>query len=91
LHPDPADVTFNRAMFDDPVILAVIGIVVIGAIVGVVLFVRSRKPKEEAILHFRCPSCKRRLRYFARQAGHKGRCNSCKEALVFPAIVSSHR
>jgi hypothetical protein len=60
-------------------------------IIGVVLVLRKRKPREEAVLHFRCPNCKRRLRYFARQAGHKGRCNSCKESLIFPSHLASSR
>jgi hypothetical protein len=62
----------------------VIVAVVLMAAVGVFLFVRSRKPREVASYYFRCPSCKRKLKYFARQVGHKGMCGSCKEQFVFP-------
>ena len=56
------------------------------AAAGVFLFVRYRKPKDEPVHYFRCPSCKRKLKYFARQVGHKGMCGSCKERFVFPAL-----
>jgi LPXTG-motif cell wall-anchored protein len=59
--------------------------------VGAFLFVRSRKPKEEPVHYFRCPSCKRKLKYLARQAGHKGMCGTCKEKFVFPIPQVSHR
>ena len=36
-----------------------------------------------AYLHFRCPGCRRRLRFLARQAGHSGECSRCGHGLVF--------
>ena len=44
----------------------------------------SRKPKEESVLYLKCPGCKRKLKYLARQAGHRGMCNNCKEQFTFP-------
>jgi LPXTG-motif cell wall-anchored protein len=68
-------------------------IVIIPASLGVggFLLLRKRKPKEQPILYFRCPSCKRKLKYLARQAGHKGMCASCKEKFVFPLPQAAHR
>jgi LPXTG-motif cell wall-anchored protein len=77
--------------FDDPMTwILLIGIPVLVGI-GVFVFLRARKPKQEAIHYFRCPSCKRKLRYYARQAGHRGMCNSCKEPLTFPTAVGTGR
>jgi hypothetical protein len=39
--------------------------------------------------HFRCPGCQRRLRYHARQVGHKGECSNCKRELKFPPVSRS--
>jgi hypothetical protein len=63
-------------------------------IIGVVLLVlgwylwhtRFRTPKEEETYHFRCPGCLRKLRYVARQVGHKGECSYCKQAITFPPL-----
>jgi len=64
--------------------ILIIGIpVAIG--IGLFLFVRSRPAKEEEILYFRCPGCKRRLKYRPRQIGHKGMCSNCKDQFTFPA------
>jgi LPXTG-motif cell wall-anchored protein len=52
--------------------------------VGAFFFLRSRAPKEQPVYYLRCPGCKRKLRYQARQAGHKGACSNCKETFVFP-------
>ena len=54
-----------------------------------VLEVCSGRTKEEVVHHFRCPSCKRKLKYFARQVGHKGMCGSCREHFVFPTPLST--
>jgi rRNA maturation endonuclease Nob1 len=62
---------------------------VIMGVVGVVFYLRSRKPKEEEYYHFRCTNCKRRLRYRARQVGNAGTCNSCGGAVRFPPISQS--
>ncbi len=61
----------------------VVGIVLVAAGVWVVRK-RTRAKPEEPFLHLRCPKCKRRLRYLARQAGHRGLCPTCKGALTFP-------
>ena len=42
-----------------------------------------------AYLHFRCPGCRRRLRFLARQAGHSGECSHCGRGLVFPRADQS--
>jgi ribosomal protein S27E len=42
-----------------------------------------------SFLHFRCPGCKRRLRFLARQAGHRGECSHCGRELVFPRAEQS--
>jgi len=66
------------------VILVVVALM--GAVGGFVLFQRSKKPKEELVYRFECTSCKRRLKYTARQAGHSGMCPQCKKPLKFPAV-----
>jgi rRNA maturation endonuclease Nob1 len=70
--------------------------ILIGAIpvllgIGVFVFMRARKPKEEATFYFRCPGCRRKLRYQPRQIGHKGMCSFCKEQFTFPAPVAGER
>ena len=65
------------------VVLSVIGGIVVVAVVAW-LYLRSRTPTEEQYLHFRCPGCRRRLRYRARQVGHTGQCSHCHRALTFP-------
>ncbi|HMC90103.1 MAG TPA: LPXTG cell wall anchor domain-containing protein [Gemmataceae bacterium] len=59
--------------------------------IGVFLFLRNRQPREQELLYFRCPGCKRRLRYFPRQVGHKGMCSNCKEPFVFPTATPVNR
>jgi hypothetical protein len=61
----------------------VIGLPLLGA--GVFVIRRYWNPKEETPLHFRCPGCKTKLRYYRRQAGHRGMCMNCREKFVFPA------
>jgi hypothetical protein len=51
-------------------------------------YLRFRTPTEEPVHHFRCPGCQRRLRYRARQAGHKGQCPNCGRGLTFPPVGS---
>jgi hypothetical protein len=53
-----------------------------------VLFFRSRRrevEQEEPLCYFKCPGCKRKLRYPARQAGNLGRCPTCRKPVRFPA------
>jgi LPXTG-motif cell wall-anchored protein len=54
--------------------------------VGIILFTRLRKPQEEPVYHFRCPGCRRKLKYRARQAGHRGMCPQCRQQWTFPAV-----
>jgi hypothetical protein len=53
--------------------------------------VRSRGSRQEAVYYFRCPACKRKLRYHARQVGHRGQCSNCREPLTFPAVSRGAR
>jgi cbb3-type cytochrome oxidase cytochrome c subunit len=70
---------------DITVVLAIV-VVIAGLAVGVFMFIRSRRTVEEAFSHFRCPKCRRRLRYVSRQVGHKGQCSHCHTQLVFPPL-----
>ncbi len=70
----------------DITIWIILGIAVLLVAAGAFYFVRLRKSAGEAVYHFRCPGCKRRLRYHARQVGHRGMCAHCREPLTFPAV-----
>jgi hypothetical protein len=67
-----------------------IGLVVAGllgaAIVGVYLYRRGRARSEEPFYHFRCPGCRRRLRFRGSQSGHSGQCSHCGKSLTFPPL-----
>ena len=39
--------------------------------------------------HFRCPNCERRIRFLARQSGHKGQCSNCGKPVTFPPVSES--
>jgi hypothetical protein len=56
---------------------------------GVLWYTKGRAPKEKEYYHFRCSSCRRRLRYVERQAGHHGKCGHCKQVVTFPPIAWS--
>ena len=88
LHLSGADGSLIRAM--DPTVIILLGIPI--ALVGVIAFYlfRHRKPRTEEAIYFRCPSCGRKLKYFARQAGHRGMCAGCKGLLVFPKPMRAH-
>ncbi len=68
---------------DITLILVALGVIAALA-VGVFLYLRWRHEEEEPFYHFRCPKCRRRLRYQARQAGHKGQCSNCGNEVMFP-------
>ncbi len=69
-------------------LLIVLGIALVAGIV-LWLVLRRRKSGDPAVAHFRCPGCKRRLRYREAQVGHKGRCSNCGRDLVFPPFSQS--
>jgi hypothetical protein len=75
----------------DIIVWIIVGIVALLAVAGVFFFVRSRRAGEEVVYHFRCPGCKRKLRYYARQVGHRGMCTNCREPFTFPAISREAR
>jgi hypothetical protein len=62
------------------VVLAVAG----GA--GFFVWKRVTKPKEQPVFYYHC-ECKRKLRYEARQANHKGICPVCRRQFTFPAVA----
>lgn len=64
-----------------------LALVVVGVVAYLVLHLR--KPKEEPFFHFRCPGCKRRIRYRERQVGHTGVCSHCGQSLTFPPTALS--
>jgi hypothetical protein len=71
----------------DALIWVLIAGVVIALAIGAYLFMkRSRSGSaEKTYLHFRCPGCKRRLRFQASQTGHSGQCSHCGGKLTFPS------
>ncbi len=75
----------------EPTTLLLAAGVIIALAIGVYQFVRlkARQRAAEAVHHFRCPGCQRRLRFRARQVGHKGKCSHCGQAVVFPLISES--
>ncbi|HEY7313965.1 MAG TPA: hypothetical protein VH643_31740 [Gemmataceae bacterium] len=74
----------------DPIVLIILIVAVVLVLgVGVILFLRSRTQPDEGFAHFRCPKCRRRLRYQARQVGHKGKCSNCGGDVLFPPISQS--
>jgi hypothetical protein len=69
--------------------LVYIVVAVLVVIIGGFLFVRWRewqRQHDDEVYHFRCPGCKRRLRFYARQVGHKGVCPHCRHAVIFPSV-----
>lgn len=66
-----------------------IGIIAFPVAAGcLLLFLRYRRNRvyyvDEEFGYFRCPYCKRRLRFALSKAGQKGRCPLCKRHLFFP-------
>jgi hypothetical protein len=70
------------------VVFVILGVAA-GLVVGVVMYLRGRPKAEEDFYHFRCPKCRRRLRYLTRQVGHKGKCSNCNSDVIFPPIEQS--
>jgi RNase P subunit RPR2 len=75
----------------DITVWIILGIVVFVLAAGAFFVMRLRKSGADAVYHFRCPGCKRRLRYHARQVGHRGMCSHCREPLTFPAVSRAAR
>lgn len=66
----------------------IITLLVIGMIAGGAFwYLRSQPGKEEPSYYFKCPGCKQKLKYRARQAGHEGMCPRCSQRLTFPKVV----
>ena len=59
--------------------------------VGAFLILRLRVPKDRAAHYFRCSGCGSKLRYYARQVGHRGMCIRCKERFMFPPVGAVRR
>jgi hypothetical protein len=72
---------------NDPYVIGIVVAVALILAIGGFLYLRNRPPEEEEDLHFNCPSCKRRLRYKPKQAGHHGACPRCRESFVFPNVA----
>jgi hypothetical protein len=75
-----------------PVVTAVIAGVAAALAAGAYLLLRRggrRREEAGAYHHFRCPGCRRRLRYQSRQAGHRGQCSHCGRAVTFPPASQS--
>jgi hypothetical protein len=73
-----------------PYLPLVLGVFVVGA-GGAYLYLRLRRNQptggEVEFTQFRCPSCKRKLRFPVHKAGSQGLCPSCKRRCVFPHVV----
>jgi hypothetical protein len=66
--------------------LLVIVLVALG-VGGVQIYLKSRPPKEEPHLTFRCPHCGRKFHYRASRSGHRGVCPICKRTFFFPELT----
>lgn len=73
----------------DTTVVVILVVLVLALAVGGYLFLRRRPKVDDAVYHFRCPKCKRRLRYQARQVGHKGKCSNCGGDVLFPPVSQS--
>jgi DNA-directed RNA polymerase subunit RPC12/RpoP len=73
---------------DTTVVLVILGVVAALA-VGVFVYLRGRPKMEEVYSHFRCPKCRRRLRYHSRQVGRKAKCSNCGNDVIFPPLAES--
>jgi LPXTG-motif cell wall-anchored protein len=75
-----------------PVTVAVTAGAAAALAAGGYLLLRRRRRRQEgaaAYHHFRCPGCRRRLRFLSRQAGHRGQCSHCGPAVTFPPASQS--
>jgi hypothetical protein len=73
-------------------LLFIVGIPCIFAIIGFIYYRwTERAIVEEKPLYFICPGCRHKLRYQARQAGHRGMCGNCRTELKFPMRTKSRQ
>jgi predicted RNA-binding Zn-ribbon protein involved in translation (DUF1610 family) len=71
-------------------VLAVAALVLVGVLAYWLMRRRGlRQEASAAYHHFRCPKCKRRLRFQSRQVGHKGECSNCGHPVTFPPLSQS--
>ena len=76
----------------DGTTLAVLGAAALAVVGGLVYWLLRRGRHRDAnphYYHFRCPGCKRRLRYQSRQVGHQGKCSHCGNVVTFPPVSQS--
>lgn len=73
---------------DTTVVVVIAGVSAV-LVAGVVLFLRGRGREDDSFYHFRCPKCKRRLRYMSKQVGRKGKCSNCAVEVIFPPTSQS--
>jgi hypothetical protein len=74
---------------DTSVVVIVSLAVVLVLAVGGYFFLFRRPGEDDTFYHFRCAKCKRRLRYLAKQVGHKGKCSNCGGDVLFPPVSQS--
>jgi hypothetical protein len=70
---------------------AIVSIVVVSsalALAGGYYYLRTRTPREEKQLFFRCPKCRQKLRYSAQRAGKLAACPRCHEYSLLPKSPS---
>lgn len=82
----PFTLGYNLRIPMDRTLWIILGVAAAVLLLGAFLLLRRRGPAEEEVYHFNCPKCKRRFRFRARQAGHKGECPRCREQFVFPVV-----
>jgi hypothetical protein len=72
------------------VLLAVAALVLAGGVAyWVVRRGGLRRDAAATFHHFRCPNCRRRLRFQSRQVGHTGQCSHCRSPVTFPPVSQS--
>ena len=68
-------------------VLAGTAAVLAGGLLAYLLLLQRTRRQEAAVFHhFRCPDCRRRLRFQSRQVGRKGECSHGGHAVTFPPI-----
>jgi DNA-directed RNA polymerase subunit RPC12/RpoP len=70
----------------NPTDIILVVALVAGLAVGVFLYLRRPRVRQEPFYFCRCAICKRKFHYRRHQAGHKARCPECKHPFIFPGI-----